>query len=208
LANYIALPTEGCLVGGLSFSNFSFTLGPSGGSAILIGAADITITPQITPMNLGLSFTSGGFNVSGNGFATYIIRYVEDPDGDIRSLDDVLLDPVTVPGVGRVDSLGCLGAAFSPTCPNSTVSVSVFDDGIAPQLMNSVSFDGVHVLGVEHTISIDAHGTGSVSIEGFQAASQVPEPSAMWLVMAPIAALLLWRKTRSKRFHIRLDHRA
>ena len=207
LANYILLPPAGCTAGVLNFSNFSFTLGPHGGSAVLIGAADITVSPDVVGGQFGLDFTSSGFNVSGTGFATYIIRFTEDPDGDIRSLDDVLNDPVMIPGVGRVDSLGCLNAAFSPTCPTSTVSVSVFDDGIAPQLKNSITFPGVPVLGVQHTISLDAHGTGSVSINGFTSQSQIPEPSTCWLAVPPVLALILLRKSRLKRLQIRLQGR-
>jgi hypothetical protein len=206
LANYETLPPSGCTVGGLQFSGFGFTVGPNGGGAVVIGAGAITVTP-LTGAESGLSFTSGGFNVVNTGFVSYIITYTEDPSGDIRSMDDVLDDPVTAPGVGRIDSLGCLGASFSPTCPTSTVSVSVFDDGIAPQLTKSVNFAGVHILGVQDTISLDGHGTGSVSMNGFGGSSFIPEPSTMWLGL-PVAGLVFARRARLKLAQIRFQHRA
>ncbi len=205
LANYEALPPSGCTAGSLEVSGFSFAVGPNGGGATVIGAGAITVTP-LTGAESGLRFTSSGWSVTGVGFVTYIITYTEDPAGDIRSMDDVLDDPVTAPGVGRVDSLGCLGASFSPGCPTSTVNVSVFDDGIAPQLTNSVTFPGVNVLGVQQTVSLNGHGTGSVSINGFDALSSVPEPSTLWLTL-PLSALVLAGRARCKRAQVRLQHR-
>jgi hypothetical protein len=207
LANYQLLPPAGCTAGGLTFSGFSFAVGPSGGGAVLIGASDIMVTPVFGP-ETGLGFTSNGFSVINSGFASYTIGFTEDPSGDIRSMDDVLDDPVLAPGVGRVDSLGCLGASFSPTCPTSTVNVSVFDAGTTAVLMNSVNFSGVNILGIQHTISLDGHGTGSVKINGFSQSSFVPEPSTGWLALLPILALLLMGKARLKRLQIRLEHRS
>jgi len=205
LANYILLPPAGCTVAGLSFSNFSFAVASSGGGASVIGAAAINVTPTFGN-TFGLNFTSSGWSVTGAEFVNYVIGYTEDPEGDIRSLDDVLDDPVTIPGVGRIDTLGCLEGAFSPTCPTSTVSVSVFDDGIAPQLMNRVTFPGVHVLGVQHTISLDGHGTGSVKINGYGGSSLLPEPSTGWLAV-PALVLILARQAGLKRLQVLFQRR-
>jgi hypothetical protein len=126
-------------------------------------------------------------------------------------MDDVLDDPVTFPAVGRVDSLGCLDASFTPdlTCLSTqgTVSVSVFDAGTSRQLTNSVNFAGVHTLGILQTISLDARNGGNVSINSFAASSFIPEPSTGWLAAVPVLALLLARKMRLKRLQTRFYRR-
>ena len=145
LASYIA--SRGCTMEGLFFNNFSFQVASVSGGAVPIGASDIAVTPLAVSNSDGLTFTSGGFSVTGTGAVSYIIGYTEDPEGDIRSMDDVLDDPVIPPGVGRSVSQGCLGFSFSTNCSGPTVSISVFDDGIAPRLTDSVTFVGVNTLG-------------------------------------------------------------
>jgi len=207
LASYIA--STGCTVESFFFSNFSFQVGSVSGGAVPIGSSDIMVTPLTAVLNSpGLAFNSGGFSVTGAGAVSYIIGYTEDPEGDIRSMDDVLDDPVAPPGVGQIVSQGCLGFAFSPNCSGPTVSISVFDDGIAPRLTDSVTFAGVNTFGEQHTLSLDGHGTGSVKINGFSSSSSmVPEPSTAWLAVPGAAALVFLRKMRLKLAQVRFERR-
>ncbi len=214
LANYIALPPAGCSVGALTVNGFSFAVLSSGGAPLIFTASAIHVTPQIGAAKYGLSFTSSGLHVSGNDFVNYLIGYTEDPEGPIRSLDDVLDDPVVSPGLGQVATLGCLGAAFSgAVCSTSTVGINVFDAGTSSQLADSVTFTGVFVLGIRNTITLNgntsgnpANTGGSVSINGVTSLSSViPEPGTAWAAAGALAALILARKPRLKRLQVRLE---
>ena len=209
LANYIALGVTGCTVGPLIVNGFSFSVLSSGGTPLIVNATQINVTPQ-TGAEYGLSFTSTGLHVAGNDFVNYSIGYTEDPEGPIRSLDDVLDDPVTSPGRGEVSTLGCLDAAFvGTTCSTSTVSIDVFDAGTSSHLADSVSFTGVTILGVLSTVSLNGNTTGSASINGVKTESFVaPEPGT-WLPAAlTLAALIFVRKSRLKRLQIGFERRA
>ncbi len=211
LASYEALPATGCNVGPLNFSGFTF----SQSGTVTVGAAAIMVTPvtNIIGVDYGLLFTSSGFSVSGSNTSTYVIDYQEDPSGPIQSLDDVLGDPVTSPGLAEVNTLGCLGAAFSAgTCPNpATVGVSVFDNGITRVGSASVSFAGQSIVGVQNTILLEGNGTGSASIIpplGIEVASaDAPEPGSGWLCGAVLLGLLFLRKAPLKVPQIRLQRR-
>ena len=206
LANYEALPATGCNVGPLNFSGFSF----SQSGTVMVGDTNIMVSPVfgIIDSDYGLSFTSSGFKVSGTNTSTYVITYLEDPTGPIRSLDDVLDDPVVAPGRAEVDTVGCLGAAFTGgICLTSTVSIMVFDDGIAPQKTASVFFPGQSMVGVQNTILLKGNTTGSVDMNGVAVASQVPEPGTGWVGAAAVLALFLARQPPLKRLQVRLQHR-
>jgi hypothetical protein len=206
LAHYEALPATGCNVGALNFSGFSF----SQSGTVMVGDTNIMVAPVfgIIGTDYGLSFTSSGFKVSGTDTSTYVITYLEDPSGPIHSLDDVLDDPVVAPGRAEVDTVGCLGAAFTGAiCPTSTVSIMVFDDGIAPQLTASVSFPGQTMVGVRNTILLKGNTTGSVNMNGVAVASQVPEPDTGWMGVAAVLALVLLRKSPLERWQVRFQHR-
>ena len=123
-------------------------------------------------------------------------------------LDDVLDDPVIFPGRAEVDTVGCLGAAFTGAiCPTSSVAIMVFDDGIAPRKTASVNFSGESMVGVQNTISLSGNGTGSVDMNGIAVASQVPEPGTGWLSIAFVVALVLLRKPPLERLQVRFQHR-
>ena len=215
LANYLSLPPSGCTVGPLTVNAFSFSVQSSSGSPAILAASMINVTPEIGA-EYGLNFTSSGFSVSGNDAVVYIIGFTEDPEGPIRSLDDVLDDPVTAPGRGEVDTLGCLGAAFSGAiCSTSTVSVMVFDAGTSSHLADSIVFTGVTILGIRKTISLNGNTSGdptntggSVKINGFSSQSLfVPEPGTGWLATVALLACasVLANKPRLKRLQVRLQ---
>src|SRR5690242_550866 len=98
LASYIALGAGGCMDGDNLVKDFSFPAPVFGGGAVPVTAAAITVTPLPLsgPSTNGLKFSSPGWAVSGTGFVEYVIGYTWDPH-NIRSMDDLLLDPVTPP---------------------------------------------------------------------------------------------------------------
>ena len=215
LANYIALGATGCTVGPLTFSGFSFSVLSTGGSPLIVNASQINVTPLLSN-TFGVGFSSSGFRESGNNFVNYSIGYTEDPEGPIRSLDDVLDDPVTPPGLGQVTTVGCLGAAFTGTiCPDSTVSLMVFDAGTSSQLKAFTTFTGVSILGVQKTITLNGNSSGnpnntngSVTINGDSSSSIfAPEPGTFFAGALGLAVLVLSCKPRLKSLQVRFQRR-
>src|ERR1035438_375610 len=83
LANYVALGSGGCQIGGLTVTGFS---SPFVAGTVSIPDTSITVTPSVVGDTLGLTFSSSLFNLSGSDSAKYMLDYTWDP-GDIRSLD-------------------------------------------------------------------------------------------------------------------------
>ena len=189
-ASYEALGATGCTVGPFIVKDFFF--------GVLSGSGSVTDTTIfVTPTNSapdvwGLNFGSGGFLVAGSESVRYLVAYTWDPTEDILSIDDVMDPPFAVPpGLASVTTDACLNAAFSgAVCPTSAVSINVFQDGISPQLFASVTFAPVPVVGIRHTIDLQANG-GSA---GFDSLSNevriVPEP-AMGLTCFGILILIV-----------------
>jgi hypothetical protein len=176
LSNYILLTSTGCQVGPLTVKDFTFNLIAA---TVVINASDITVTPVFALNRFGLDFSSNSFAVSGSNFAHYLLAYTWDP-GDIRSLEDVLGDPVTAPGLGKITTDICEDAAFvGAFCPTTAATTSVFDDGIAPVLFSSVAFSPfIGVAGIRDTIQLDGNNHGSVKLFDFTNQLVVaPEPA-------------------------------
>jgi hypothetical protein len=142
-----------------------------------------------------LNFASSGFSVSGAEFVTYEITYAWDPS-DIRSLDDVLLvDSPVAPGLAKIDTTGCKGAKFTPLCGTSTVSLTVFHDGITfVPFASAPIVPPETILGVRNVITLEANGAAA-DFASFENHIVLPEPAALWLT-APVLAWLGRRRLK------------
>lgn len=197
LASYEALGSGGCQIGGLTVNNFSYAF-VSG--AVTIPDTSITVTPSIVGGTLGLTFSSSQFNVSGSQSAVYLLTYTWDP-GDIGSLEDILNGNSPVfPGFAQISTVDCEDAAFSgATCPTTTDTVAVSDNGITLNSLNSVSFSPtIGTLGIRDTITLDGNGASSEFTSFENQITTTPEPSAA----APclLLGVLMVRRLRLKRF--------
>jgi hypothetical protein len=205
LASYEALGAGGCMDGDLVVKDFAFSVLTSGGGAIPVLDTAITLTPtNSAPSAFGLKIASAGFSVTGTGFVKYLIAYTWDPH-NIRSMDDLLDIAVSPPGLVKVTTDGCVGAAFSGAiCSMSINTVTVSDDGITPVLSNSVTFSPalVPVLGIRNTIDLEGNTTGSASFDSFSNEASAPEPATWMSAGACLCAFLLCRRCR--RPHARL----
>jgi len=192
LDNYIALGGGGCLVGGLTVTNFGYAFSSGVDN---IPDTSITVTPSLGPDTLELQFSSPDFSESSGDLAVYQLTYEWDP-GDIRSLEDIL-DPPSFPGLVQITSVDCENAAFSVGCPFSDTLV-VSDNGVTMNLENSVSFSPpVASLGIQDTIDLDSSSGGTAAFTYFANQLTIPEPSTA----APclLLAACLWRRLRLQR---------
>jgi hypothetical protein len=205
LANYIALGATGCSVGPttLVFSDFSFGLVSASGGAVPIGAADIAVTPVISAQKFGLNYASSGFKVTAGQFIQYLLSYTIDDPPIIHGFELDMFDPPTPPGMASITNVGCLGAAFSgSTCPTSTITQMVSDNGITASLTDIKTFGPVTILGDRSTITLDAHLGGTADITSFTELAIIPEPATAWCAGA---GLLLLFSVRRRGGHLPLE---
>jgi len=194
LDTYIALGAGGCQIGGVTVVNVSYTF-VSG--TISIPDTDITVTPSSGSDLIGLTFSSSDFSASGTNSAVYMLSYTWDP-GDIRSLEDILNDPPSFPGLAQITTVDCEDAAFSPTCLTSTDTLVVSDNGVTMVLDDSVSFSPtVGTLGIQNTIELEGNRTGTGEFTSFENQIGVPEPST--IVPCLLLTVPMFRRWRSKR---------
>jgi hypothetical protein len=193
--------TPGCTIDGLNYSAFAWN--ETGGNTT-VAANQISFTTSTSPGGLGLlDLSSSQLSVSGTGALNYTLTYeIDPPPIIIRSFDQDLFDPVTIPGTADVPTTICLGAAFVGTvCSTSTVSVDTFDDGAGVnQLTNSVTFAPQSTVGISTVINLQANGA-SASITGFGDTTQaLPEPASYLLAPLGLAALAWLRSKRARLF--------
>ena len=204
-----------CTMDSFTIQDVFFAVGATNLTSPLTASA-ITITPSITPtVNgdlLGLAFSSGGFSVASGKFVNYEIRYNIDPPPDIIvEMDDQLNTNTPVsPGFAKVDTKVCVGGKwlvdsftgllFCDT-PGTVKTLKVFHNGTPSgtvQLSDLTKFPGVHIVGVDNLIVLDAQAGGSSSITGLtNIATAAPEPSSVALVLSALG-LFAARRFRSK----------
>jgi hypothetical protein len=201
LADYEQLPTGpsgGCTVGPLDFHDFGFILDSSSGGAIPVAASAIMVTPSSGFDNFGLTYSSDGFSVTSGQFIQYVLSYTVDPPppiihGGSLSFD---VDGPTFPGLDDITSVQCLDAAFNgAVCPTSTVTQSVFDNGLTSSFSSTVAFGPVSTLGNRTTITLDATSGGSANFASFTETVITPEPS-FGVAVAAITLLLACKRLK------------
>ena len=192
---YVGLGATGCTIGSFTVKSFSFF--PAVGS---VPEGSITVTPSSGPNFVALTFSSPLFSVSGAGSQSDFISYDWDP-GDIRSLEDILNDPVVAPGTATVTTMACENnPAFIDGCHSPFVTVVVSDNGITLNSPNSISFPpGTQTLGILNNITLNANGASS-NISGFENELLLSPEPATALPCLLLAAALVFRRLRLKRF--------
>jgi hypothetical protein len=194
LAIYILLPPAGCTIAGnVKVTDFEFDVVAV--SEPVPAASDIFVTPVVGPGNrYGLKFSSSAFSVAGADFATFEVRYIFDP-ADIRSLEDIMTasSPVA-PGLARVDTFGCLGSGYVPSCPGAEVHLIVFHNGISFVDTDQQSIAPPQsILGIRNVINLQANGAFA-DFDSIENAVYLPEPGSWATVLAALAAVLVFRR--------------
>jgi hypothetical protein len=202
-----------CTMDAFTLQDFFFQATASSGYTPLT-ASSITMTPLITPGpsgdKLGLSITSSGFSVTSRDFVTYDIRYNIDPPPDIiiGMDDDLLTNTPVAPGFVNVVTDLCIGGQWSVSIlsglricgsPGTTASLNVFHNGTPTgtvQLFDGVTFPGVHLLGIDNKITLNANGASS-QIRGLTNTTlTAPEPATAGLLLAGFGLMAFRRFSR------------
>jgi hypothetical protein len=194
---YLRLPSNGCSVGGIGFGDFAFSVVDVGGNATPITASDILVTPSSVGSTRSLTFSSPGFSVVGDEFVTYRLAYASDPHPIIRGFRDALdAESPTAPGFVTITTNLCLGGVFDElNClpPATPAFVSVFHAGTTSDLVDSVSFAPLALLGVINTIELRANGANADFTSFTNSEDIVPEPTTWMLIGSGLSAIGLLR---------------
>jgi len=180
VADYVTLGAGGCVDYGLTISNVSYSALPG---TLTIPASDITMSLSGVGSLLDLDLVSPDFNLTGSETASFMLSYTFSDPAKIIGLFNVVGSTLNS-ALGEFSSVACVGAAFSPTCPDTTDTITATSfPGYA-----GVSFPQVLVLGVQDTIQISGSGEQVPgSFDGFGQIVNVPEPSTA----LPFVLLLL-----------------
>ena len=205
LDNYLLLPAAGCTIGDFNFKTFTFA--NAAGPAILASA--ITVVPFLAPGEMGLRFESGAFTLSGGMSSTHELDYIIDAPPIIFRFDDIMdsfsffnrsdVGPLVVPpAIATVTTDIC--ATVGVVCPPGTLAtVTVFDDGVAPVLIDSAAVPPANFMTVQNDIILDASMGGTADFQAFiNRELLLPEPGTSVLVAAGGLLLALWRRKRSR----------
>jgi len=193
LSNYIALGATGCSLDHVAFVGFAFTVVAFGGGAAPVSASDITVTPTVIDEHYGLNFSSTQFAASGSEFVTYLLTYTVDPHPILTFSDELQVESPVFPGLVSVTTDLCLNAPFAPSCLGSPAAVTVFDNGITAQLLDSVVFPPTppgNVLGIRNSISLQANGSSADFSSLTNSVGFVAEPADTLLTGSGLLVLL------------------
>jgi hypothetical protein len=210
-ANYL------CTLSQFTVSDVFFQVGATNLSTTAQASAlTINVVPTITHLTAGdslaLAFSSTLFSVGNGSFVNYEIRYNVDPPPDIiiEMGDDLNTNTPHAPGFAHIDTNVCIGGKWvQPTSgalfcdtPGTVSTLHVFHNGdvTGNQLIDLVTFPGVHVLGVDNLIDLDAMG-GAGATSSITGVTNVlfatPEPATAGLAFAALA-LMASRRLRGK----------
>jgi hypothetical protein len=198
LADYFALPIEGCSLAGPVVSDF---LNPG----VLPGSSEIDpTTVMVTPLfggvdGPGLLFSYGATASVGQvleSVAEFVLTFSAEAQGraSLRSQGTSVSDG----GAVVVTSEFCLGSLFAGVCDGVVVPLGVFDVGLDAQTFDQRELAAAAVYSVRHDAVID--GTfGPAALESVELRfSQIPEPSTAATCLMSVAglAVALGRRAR------------
>jgi hypothetical protein len=198
------LPNEGCQVGALAVSAFSFAIVQAVGiDPIGPGDIQVFLTSSDTFGSQVLFLLPPSLTLTGSQLLQFRIGYVIDPPPSIiRDFQlDLLADSPVAPGTATILASLCIGGTLPLDCNGIESSVTVFHLGTPTgiQRTDRVTFDPVAVVGVDLLFTLSANG-GTSHIAGAGTAAQiVPEPGAWAMMLAGAGFLAAVRRRNGRR---------
>ena len=213
LAGYVALGSEGCDIGPLTFKRFEFEVQDSGGGYTPVGASGVNVSPFAFGNVVGLRFTSLGFQVSGDEYVRYLLSYIVDPPPVIIRGVEALPSceppgpcPPPPPEIWRLTTMMQVSSPQPPGEVNIGTDLwamdyghlSIFHHGNGDyDLTHSAIFvPPTQLVTVAHTIELMGNGASADFDALVVEVELVPEP-ATWLLGGCGLLMLLLRRRRA-----------
>ena len=185
MASYSS-PGFSCSIGGLTFSNFSYSSSAFGG-AVSIPAAGVTVTP-VSGAESGFQFEAPWIASSSQGEDSTISYTVT------GSITDLVL---SMAGFGFTDGADVSVAESSATPP---LSLLVFDNSTGMTPSDTITGLSLSTLTVTKDIAVLGNGgTGHLSIvDNLYSTGAVPEPASMLLLGSGMLGLAGFVRRRKR----------
>jgi hypothetical protein len=184
LADYVALGSDGCRLGG--YRVFDFLEGGLSFGTDPIALADVTVTPMAGASRSSLTFSAMAAVVD-SALESSIFYSVEGPlSGASLKLGG---SAAMGTGVALAATEFCLGAAFDAgSCMGDTeVLIALAADGVS--IPHAFTTLGVALAGVRQSLIADAGPDGSATFGEATVSFATPEPSTLLLSAFALAAL-------------------
>ncbi|MEX2262706.1 MAG: PEP-CTERM sorting domain-containing protein [Bryobacteraceae bacterium] len=203
LADYIALPADGCQLGPAVFSDFVNPGVLPGSTEISPGS--IGVNPLFDPLQPGLLFTYGA-DAAGPTVLQSVVEFLvssPSPPGFVFASLEITGNSVTDPGLALATSELCFTGFIGGICTGSSQVLAAFDIGFDSSTFDSRGLAPLSALAVRHDVVVDGGLSGSASLATaelrFGRLNAVPEPATAALVFATLVATIV--STRRRRRH-------
>ena len=200
LQSYIALGSEGCMIGDNRFFGFTSAQVPDGATAVLPAA--VGVVPLNIPLNPGLRFDVN-LNAGARQWLDIVIGYNVTGAPIVGNTLSMSGASVTGDGAVTVVEDKCLNGSFAAAgpfaCTGTAAGLVTYAVVGEAMLVDSLRFAPVNRIGVFKDIGVDGGLAGSASlISATNTFQVVPEPSTVCLTGAG-ALLLAAARVRRRR---------
>jgi hypothetical protein len=200
LSDYLALTTEGCMLGTRTVSDFE--LGELTAGSELIPASSILVTPSVMGLRESLLFTSGATAPAGSILESVSLFRVQTPTSVPQRATLTLAGAQATPDavVLAIADLCFSGEFTGGTCTGMTQSLLAVVTDSTNVAALSLLFGPVAQFQARLDAVLDAGLGGTATLTSAELRFEtVPEPSTVSSITAGILAVLVYRRVRQNR---------